>query len=160
MLQARRQRKSRFDSEQRQKFSPFPQSPDRLWIPTSLLSSGYRGSFPEVEAVGRKADFSYQSNNTVNNKWKYNSSYFASMAESARKFEMSAIPPPPSEKIIHVSIELPWRYTAPPQSLKSSVVLLLLYCKKTVTVICPLPSIYCSIGSDSHTHRCFLWGSN
>lgn len=47
----------------------------------------------------------------------------------------------------------------PPQSLTSSVVLLLLCYKLNSTVIVPLPSACYSIGSDSHTHHCFLWGS-
>jgi hypothetical protein len=69
-------------------------------------------------------------------------------------------PPPLPEIRIHVSIEIQRRYTALPQSLKPSVVLLPLYNKLTVTLIVPLPSACCSIGSDIHTNRCFLWGSN
>jgi hypothetical protein len=44
----------------------------------------------------------------------------------------------------------------PTQSLKPSVVLLMLYYKQTVTAIVPLPSDYCNTGSGSHTHRSFL----
>lgn len=52
------------------------------------------------------------------------------------------------------------KYTAPPQILKASVVLLLVYDKQTVTVIVPLHGAYCSAGSDSHTHAvifCEVW---
>jgi hypothetical protein len=59
--------------------------------------------------------------------------------------------PLPPESRIHLSIEPPRRYTALPQNLKPSVVLLLLYYKKTVTATVPLPSACCSTGSDTHT---------
>jgi hypothetical protein len=79
-------------------------------------------------------------------------SHFTSTVQLANIFEMSAVPR------IHVSTEPLRRYMALHQSLKSSAVLLLLYYKQTVAVIVPLPSAYCSTGSDSHSHhRCFLW---
>jgi hypothetical protein len=85
-------------------------------------------------------------------------SHFASMVESVRIVEILEIHFPilPRKRRIDVGIEPPRRYTALPQSLKSSVVPLPPYCKQTVTVIVPLPSAYCIIGSDSHILRCFL----
>lgn len=68
--------------------------------------------------------------------------------------------PPAPEIRIHLDNEQSRRYKTVPQNLKSFAVLLLLYFKQTVTVIFPLPSSYCSTGSDSHTHLCSLWGSN
>jgi hypothetical protein len=50
---------------------------------------------------------------------------------------------------MHVRTEMQWRHMALPQVLKSSVGLLPLYYKYTVTGIVPLPSAYCSTGSDS-----------
>jgi hypothetical protein len=46
-----------------------------------------------------------------------------------------------------------WTQFHPPQETKK----ILLYYKQTVTVTVPLPSAYCSTGSESHSHhRCFL----
>jgi hypothetical protein len=36
----------------RERFFSFPQSSDRPWGPTSLLSNGYRGLFPQGKVAG------------------------------------------------------------------------------------------------------------
>jgi hypothetical protein len=89
------------------------------------------------------------------------SSQLGSMAQSVGTSEMSVIPPSTHpEYRNYVNIEQTGRHNFPPQSLTLSVVLLLLFCRQAATVTFLLTGSYSITGSDSHTHRCFLWGSN
>jgi hypothetical protein len=49
------------------KFSSTPQSPNRLWGPSSPLYSGYRALSPEVKRSGRDADHSSASSAEAKN---------------------------------------------------------------------------------------------
>jgi hypothetical protein len=95
----------------------------------------HRGSYEEVCILGYNAEQSVESQATFRRNTLPPSSWLGSK---------------PSKKPEWRRQQAVQRYMAPLRSLKPSVVLLLLYYKQTVTATVPLPSAYCSIGSDSH----------
>jgi hypothetical protein len=78
------------------------------------------------------------------------------VAESLIISNISAAHPTP-EMRTYVSIERsPQRHMALRQSLKLSMVLVLLYYKQAVTAFVPVASAHCSTGSVNSHHRGFL----
>jgi hypothetical protein len=60
-----------FESRLGQIFFSSPKCPEGLLRPSSLLSNGYRGSFPGLKRSGRNVDHSHPSNAEVRNEWRY-----------------------------------------------------------------------------------------